>query len=63
MYMDKLKLEGRVAVVTGGGRGIGLAMVSQVVSRHGGTLEVTDSPLGGARFVVVVRSQAQAVSR
>ena len=38
------------------GRGLGLAMVAQVVSRNGGTLEVTDSPLGGARFVVGVRS-------
>src|ERR1700738_3915623 len=25
MYLEKLKLDGRVAVVTGGGRGIGLA--------------------------------------
>ncbi len=41
------------------GRGIGLAMVTQVVSRHGGTLEVTDSPLGGARFVVGVRTPAE----
>jgi sensor histidine kinase regulating citrate/malate metabolism len=44
------------------GRGIGLAMVSQVVSRHGGTLEVTDSPLGGARFVVGVRTPAEQVA-
>ena len=36
------------------GRGLGLAMVARVVSQHGGTLEVCDSPLGGARFVVDV---------
>lgn len=40
------------------GRGLGLAIVAQVVSQHGGTLEVADSPLGGARFVVGVRSRA-----
>ncbi len=36
------------------GRGLGLAIVAQVVSRHGGSLELADSPLGGARFVLVV---------
>ncbi len=36
------------------GRGLGLAIVAQVVSRHGGHLELADSPLGGARFVLVV---------
>jgi two-component system, CitB family, sensor kinase len=41
------------------GRGLGLAMVAQTVSRHGGTLEVADSPLGGARFVVDVRLPAR----
>ena len=42
------------------GRGLGLAIVAQVVSVHGGTLDVTDSPLGGARFVVGVRRTASA---
>ncbi|SFB45834.1 Sensor histidine kinase regulating citrate/malate metabolism [Nocardioides alpinus] len=40
------------------GRGLGLAIVTQVVSQHGGTLDVTDSPLGGARFAVGVRRRA-----
>jgi sensor histidine kinase regulating citrate/malate metabolism len=34
------------------GRGIGLALVAQVVRRHGGTVEVSRSPLGGATFEV-----------
>ena len=35
-----------------GGVGLGLAIVSRVVSVHEGTLEVGDSPHGGARFVL-----------
>ena len=35
-----------------GGRGIGLALVRRVVKRRGGSIDVTDSPMGGARFVV-----------
>jgi two-component system CitB family sensor kinase len=34
------------------GRGLGLALVGQVVRRYGGVVEVGDSPLGGARFAV-----------
>jgi two-component system, CitB family, sensor kinase len=32
------------------GRGLGLALVNQVVRRHDGTVSVSDSELGGARF-------------
>ncbi len=36
----------------GGGAGLGLAMVRAIAERHGGTVEVDDAPMGGARFVV-----------
>ncbi|MEU8661929.1 sensor histidine kinase [Actinoplanes philippinensis] len=35
-----------------GGSGLGLAIVKEIVAAHGGTVEVTASALGGARFVV-----------
>ncbi len=35
-----------------GGTGLGLAIVSEVVAAHGGTITITDSPSGGARFLV-----------
>ena len=38
-----------------GGAGLGLAIVHDLVARHGGTVIVTDGPLGGARFVVTLR--------
>lgn len=34
------------------GSGLGLALVAQLVRLHGGRVAVSDSPLGGARFVV-----------
>jgi len=37
---------------TDGGSGLGLAIVAEVLAAHAGTVEVTDSPLGGARFTV-----------
>lgn len=35
-----------------GGRGIGLALVRLVTAQHGGTVDVSDGPTGGALFVV-----------
>jgi two-component system, CitB family, sensor kinase len=37
------------------GRGVGLALVGQVVRRYGGTIDVGTSPLGGACFHLRVR--------
>ncbi|MCB1029309.1 MAG: HAMP domain-containing histidine kinase, partial [Microthrixaceae bacterium] len=37
-----------------GGAGLGLPLAGRIVERHGGTLELDDSELGGARFVVTL---------
>jgi NAD(P)-dependent dehydrogenase (short-subunit alcohol dehydrogenase family) len=42
MYMDKLRLDGRVAVVTGGGRAIGLACC-QALAEAGARIVIADS--------------------
>ena len=41
----------------GAGRGLGLALVVQVARRHHGDVTVDRSPLGGARFTVVLRQE------
>ena len=33
-----------------GGAGLGLAIAAEIADEHDGTLTVSDSPLGGARF-------------
>jgi sensor histidine kinase regulating citrate/malate metabolism len=40
------------------GHGVGLALVGQVIRRHGGLITVEDSPLGGARFGVRIGGDA-----
>ncbi|TDU83586.1 signal transduction histidine kinase [Kribbella voronezhensis] len=37
-----------------GGSGLGLSIVQEVVRGHGGSVRITDSPLGGAGFVVTL---------
>jgi signal transduction histidine kinase len=37
-----------------GGSGLGLAIVREVVAGHGGSVQIDDSPLGGARFTVLL---------
>ena len=44
----------------GFGRGIGLALVVQIVRRHHGTVEISTSDLGGASFAVTVPTRTHA---
>lgn len=48
---------------SGGGTGLGLAVCRQIVDTHGGTIQVTDAPGGGAAFEVrLPLSAAEAVA-
>ena len=38
----------------GSGTGLGLALARAHIELHDGTIEITDSPAGGARFVVTI---------
>ncbi|WP_112238600.1 sensor histidine kinase [Kribbella monticola] len=40
-----------------GGSGLGLSIVQEVVRGHGGTVRITESSLGGARFVVTLPAE------
>jgi signal transduction histidine kinase len=39
---------------TAGGTGLGLAIVKKIVVEHGGTIEVSSSPMGGARISITL---------
>lgn len=43
---------------TEGRSGLGLAIVHAIVTRHGGTVTIDDSPLGGARLIVTLPATA-----
>lgn len=44
----------RGSTATPGGSGLGLALVAQQAELHGGTIELSDSPLGGLRATLTV---------
>jgi signal transduction histidine kinase len=37
-----------------GGRGLGLAITSEIIKAHGGSIQVEHSDLGGARFIILL---------
>jgi two-component system sensor histidine kinase QseC len=47
----------------GGGSGLGLAIVRAVAERHGGSVELSDSDQGGARFTVRLPAVSAAAER
>ena len=53
---DPLNLTGKVAVVTGGGSGIGLALADEIVAMHSGELDIESQE--GVGTVVTIRLPA-----
>ena len=51
---EKLSQKGKVVIVTGGYRGIGLAIVKHVALYHRGRVGVESPPGGGAEFHIVL---------
>jgi two-component system OmpR family sensor kinase len=42
---------------TGGGFGLGLSILSSIVQRHGGTLSLSQSPLGGLQTHITLKAR------
>lgn len=49
-------------VADGTGRGVGLALVTQVARRYGGTVRIDRSPIGGAEVRVTLTARSQVAS-
>ena len=52
--MTTISLEGQVAVVTGGSRGIGLAIAQRAVQQHGGVISASNAKDGGLVVEIVL---------
>lgn len=50
----------RGSTATAGGSGLGLALVAQQAALHGGTIELSDGPMGGLRATLTVSTSADA---
>nr|MBA3399472.1 hypothetical protein [Acidimicrobiia bacterium] len=48
---------------TRGGVGLGLSIARDIVVRHGGTVEIDDAPIGGARLRVVLPQPRDSAAR
>lgn len=59
---DRRRVLQRFERGSGGGSGLGLAIAQQVATAHGGSVHITDSPLGGARVVMTLAPSAQTSS-
>jgi signal transduction histidine kinase len=49
---EEVQMPFRKGSTTSDGAGLGLAIVRQAAELHGGHLEISKSPLGGARFAI-----------
>jgi signal transduction histidine kinase len=52
----------RGSTATAGGSGLGLALVAQQAALHGGSIELSDGPLGGLRAVLTVSTAPEPVT-